>query len=146
MTASLNIAIAVGYAAGLLFTGSRRGLTRIPVRFSYPTFPAPWSYTQEGGVIKDANGNAVAFLAARFAGEDDAIVARVSGMIVAAPDLLAALRDAEEFISDHVADIEEGQTPKSAEYLAAAIKYRDKCRAALAKVPDSTKGEPLEPS
>lgn len=73
--------------------------------FEPPEFPAPWRFhDDEGGLISDADGKPVAFLSSRFAGEDDAIVAKVSGMIVAAPELLAACLSAKQLL---ISDLEE---------------------------------------
>lgn len=45
-----------------------------------------------------------------------------------------ALVETEDFIADHVSDMEDGQRPHEREYLAIAIKYRDKARAAIANL------------
>jgi hypothetical protein len=54
-------------------------------------------------------------------------------------ELKQALTETEDFISDHVADIEDGQCEQSPEYLKLAIKCRDRARAVLATLA-ATKG------
>jgi chromosome segregation ATPase len=62
-------------------------------------------------------------------------VDRLSAELDAAREALA---EAGEFIASHISDIEDGQNPKDAEYLALAIKYWNRARSALAKL--SAKG------
>jgi len=66
----------------------------------------------------------------------DVTIARLSADLAAVRE---ALTETEDFITDHVSDMEDGQRPHEREYLALAIEYRDKARAVLAKL--SAKGE-----
>lgn len=86
--------------------------------------PAPWNYVG-GGVVKDASGRLVAYLAGRL--NDPEITDRVGCQIAAAPELYEALR---VLLADHVNLIRSGDCGSwDAEEDGAVIE----ARAALAK-------------
>lgn len=78
--------------------------------------PAPWNYV--GGVIEDAAGKVVAYLAGRL--NDPEITDNVGCQIAAAPELYEALKDLLVVIATD-------------DLIAQSVSYMQQARAALAK-------------